>query len=200
MPLDNLTTNAARYTDEYVLPFDRLYLGTTAARRAIIPAHQLARIDVALALLGDTSTQDLFPSANNAITLDATAHYRFRIVAALTTGATSAAVNLILGGTATLTSIFYVSQGTNGAAGTAVAPVMNSSVVATTTVVVAAGTGVTKRFMVEGELETLAAGTFIPQIVFSADPQGDETVNVGSFMEVWKISDTAGLTFVGNYG
>jgi hypothetical protein len=164
-----------------------LYFNAADANRGVFPAYQLARTDVALALVGDTSTQPLFPAANDALTVIAGGTYRFRSAVRLTTGATSVTVSFVLGGTATLTTINYVSHGTNAATGTAAASVMNNGEAATAIVVVAAGTGVNKRFTLEGDLEVNAAGTIIPSIAFSADPQGDETVNVGSFFECFYL-------------
>jgi hypothetical protein len=63
----------------------------------------------------------------------------------------------------------------------------NSAALGTAFAVVAAGTGVNKRFIVYGGFEVNAAGTVIPAVTFSADPQGDETTDVGSIVEFWQI-------------
>lgn len=165
-----------------------------------LPAYPLyARVDAATALAGDTSEQPMFAAANDALTVLAATTYRFRCIAQLTTGATSASVSFSLNGDATFTSSFAVSQGTNAASGTAAAPVMNNSVaLGTAFVVCAAGTGVNKRFIVEGEFEVNAGGTIIPSVTFSADPQGTETVDVGSFFEAWSLGG-APVTSIGSW-
>jgi hypothetical protein len=125
--------------------------------------------------------------------------YRFRCVAQLTTGATAVTVAFSLNGDATFTTSFGVSLGVDAASGTAAAAFMNNSVaLGTAFVVCASGTGVNKRFIVEGEFEVNAGGTVIPSVTFSADPQGTETVNVGSFFECWAIG-AAPVTAIGGW-
>jgi hypothetical protein len=201
MPLDNQTLTAARLGGDYILPFDRVLVGKDPRKPALVPGHQMVRVDAAQALVGDTSEQPMFVAAADSLNVEASAHYRFRCVAHLTTGATSASVAFSLNGSATFTTSFALGSGIAAASGTPGTLTMNNSVALETAfVVVAAGTGVNKRFIVEGEFETLAAGTIIPSVTFSADPQGDETVNVGTFFECWKTSDSAGLVSIGNFG
>lgn len=158
---------------------------------------QLARVDSAKALLGDTSEQPLFATTGDALTVVAGMTYRFRCVAQLTTGTDSASVAFSLNGDATFTTSFAVSHGIGGAAGTAAASAMNTSVGLGTAFVVCAASGsANKRFMVEGEFEVNEGGTIIPSVTFSADPNGTETVVVGSFFECWPIGMNP-VTFVG---
>jgi hypothetical protein len=180
---------------------------TTATDRTItvgdgsglLPAYQIARVDSATALVGDTSEQAMFASAGDALTVVAATTYRFRCVAQLTTGATAVTVAFSLNGDATFTTSFGVSLGVDAASGTAAAAFMNNSVaLGTAFVVCASGTGVNKRFIVEGEFEVNAGGTVIPSVTFSADPQGTETVNVGSFFECWAIG-AAPVTAIGGW-
>jgi hypothetical protein len=64
---------------------------------------------------------------------------------------------------------------------------MQNGEAATATVVVASGTGVNKRFHIEGEFEINAAGTIIPQIQLGGATSGTVTANVGSFFECWML-------------
>jgi hypothetical protein len=154
----------------------------------LMSVHQRVRADAATALVGDTSEQPMFATAGDALTVLAASTYRFRCVAQLTTGATAVTVAFSLNGAATFTSSFALAFGIHAASGTAGTPVMQNSVaVETAFVVVASGTGVNKRFIVEGEFEVNAGGTIIPSVTFSADPNGTETVDVGSFFECWYL-------------
>lgn len=162
----------------------------------VLPVPQLVRADAAFTLTNGVGAQAMFAAAAAALTVKAGQSYRFRVVARLTTGAVSAAVSFLFGGTATFTTVNYVSHGINAASGAATASAMNNGEAATAVVVVAAGTGVNKRFQIEGEFEVNAAGTLIPQIQFSADPTGTLTTDVGSFFEAWPIG-AAPVTAIG---
>jgi hypothetical protein len=159
-----------------------LYL-YTGGGYGLVPAYQFVRADAANPLVGDTSEQPLFAAASDRITVVAGMTYRFQALITLTTGATSASVSFSLDGTATFTSSWAHSFGIHAASGTAGTPVMNNSAaLGTAFAVVAAGTGVNKRFIVYGGFEVNAAGTVIPAVTFSA-----ETTDVGSIVEFWQI-------------
>jgi hypothetical protein len=165
-----------------------VYISNAAGQRGMVPSIQLARVDAATALVGDTSEQPMFAAANDRMTVLAGATYQFRCVGLLTTGATAVTVTFSIAGTATWTSAAAISFGIHAASGTAGTPVMNNTTdLDTGFVVVASGVGVNKRFIVEGDFEINAAGTIIPSVTFSADPQGDETVNVGSYFRLMRI-------------
>jgi hypothetical protein len=175
--------------------------GTT--RTLVLPAtngkvlaYQFARVDAATSLAGDTTDQPLFAAAGDTLAVIGATSYRFRCAYRLTTGATSVTVSFLFGGDATFTTCNYIAFATDAASGTPAAATLQNAEAATAVVVNAAGTGVNKRAYIEGEFETNAGGTIIPSIKFSADPQGTETVNVGSFFEIWELGD-APVTTIG---
>lgn len=154
-------------------------------RGGLIPVHQIVRADAVLSLGNTTNATDMFLTD---LTVKAATQYRFRLVYTALTGATSTTLTFLFSasGSATFTTVAYNSLAIDAAAVTAAAPVMNSSAVATGVVVGAAGTGVVKRIWIEGEFESNAGGTVIPQIKFSADPTGTCQTQVGSFFEIWE--------------
>jgi hypothetical protein len=170
---------------------------TDGTQDELYPAFYIARTDVAKALVGDTSEQSMFATAGDALTVAAGDTYLFRCVGLLTTGATAVTVTFSLAGTATFTTSNAISFGIHAASGTAGTAAMNNSAdLNTGFVVVASGTGVNKRFLVEGQFEVNAAGTVIPSVTFSADPQGDETVDLGSYFQAIRLGSNP-ITAIG---
>ncbi len=165
-----------------------LYTSVGANQRGLIPVMHRNRVDVALSLVDDTSTQALFPAANDLLTVVAGATYRFRLVARLTKGANSVSLAYISTlGTATLTTINAIAISGAAASATAVAANINNIEVATTVTVVAASTGVNIRLAIEGEFEVGTGGTYSPTVAFSGATGATPSVNVGSFFEAWQI-------------
>lgn len=165
-----------------------LYFSPAASSRGLVPAHYYARIDAARNLVDDTSTQTLFPSTEDVLTVVAGGTYRFRLVARLTKGANNVSMAYITTlATATLTSINAVAISGAAASGTAVAANINNIDVATTITVVAASTGANIRLQIEGEFEVGTGGTLSPTVAFSGATGSTPTVNVGTFFECWRV-------------
>jgi hypothetical protein len=225
MPISEAEQNAARISSTYINPAGRkysgfqlagatlptsfaqgdldldadgrLYLAGSATQRGLVRGYQMIRADAVLSLGNTTSATDMFLTD---VTVKAATHYRFRLRYSALTGASATTLTFLFSasGTATWTTIAYTSLGIDAAAGTAAAPVMNTSAVETAVVVGASGTGVVKRISIDGEFETLAGGTVIPQIKFSADPTGTCQTQVGSYFELWETGAT-GLTVIGPF-
>jgi len=142
----------------------------------------------AKSLANDTSTQNIFASANDALTVEASTTYAFEGVIRVTNGSTSHTTSFGFGGTATLTDIGYdamsqrVGAGNNN--GTFSGRWMTS---ASQTATDAAGTSLGWTLKVRGLIRVNAGGTLIPQMSFSADPTGTCQVEPDSYMVFRKI-------------
>lgn len=128
-----------------------------------------------------TSAVSIFTAAQDTFTAEANTTYLMEMYLSLTTGATSHTTSLVFGGAATLTSISYTSNAASAAAGTLAALQTIEGEAATAVVITAASTAVRTKVQVKGSVQINAAGTFIPQILFSADPTGTLSVNIGSY-------------------
>lgn len=133
------------------------------------------------------AAQPWFPT-NGGVTLKANQTYFFEGYLRLSraAGTTSHTTSLLFGGTATLTSISWMSmQNTGDAAGVGGISRSNAEV-ATATSIKAASTSGTEQIMcfVKGVVRTNAAGTLIPQFQYSAAPGGAPTVLAGTFFRL----------------
>lgn len=173
------------------------YLSNAASARGLVPSVFVARIDASQALVDDGSDQAVFPSANDALTVEAGATYLFDGLYSITKGANDVDTFMLFGGTATLTSIRYFAQGVTAAtAGTAVAMLSQNITVATEIEVAANGTGVHVRILFQGCMEVNAAGTFIPMINFSAATGSTPAVNVDTYIRLMKLGSNP-ITAIG---
>jgi len=139
------------------------------------------------------SAQPWFPTAG-AVTVQASTTYQFEGQLMLATGATTHTTGTLFGGTATLTSIDYyatIRSNANLTLTTAISSIRIS--VATVIVLNATSTAVETVIQVNGAVKVNAAGTFIPQFQFSANPTTPCTVRRGSYFEMRAMaSDTQG--------
>lgn len=151
-----------------------------------IPMPQLARIDAARSLVDDDSDQAVFASAGDALSVVAGGTYMFDGMYSLTKGTNDVDTFMLFAGTATLTSIRYFVLGktaTNNAA--AITNMEHKNVAVATEIEVAAnGVGTNVRIQFHGMLEVNAAGTFIPQVNFSAATGSTPTVEVDSYFRM----------------
>ena len=136
------------------------------------------------------TAQPWFPTSGG-VTLDASTSYFFegRLVSTRAAGATLHTTGLLFGGTATLTSIDYEATWRTGDANAAAAANGLRITVATNTAVKAASTSATEDtdIGVSGIVRINAAGTFIPQFIYSAAPGGTPTIKRGSFFRLWPV-------------
>jgi hypothetical protein len=177
-----------------------LYFAHAASSRGVVAVKQIAAVQAATVALSNslTTAQNIFPAANDTLTLLANTSYRFRAKIGLNTGATSHTTAFQLGGTATFTSISYLSQATSSAANTLAALQSRRVETAAAAVLTAASTAVSTDLWIEGVLRTNGAGTIVPQVTFSAGPTGTCEVAINSFFEIEPIgSDT--VAAVGNW-
>lgn len=163
----------------------------TAKTRQVLPGTQFVRVtgeDRALA--GSTDAQAIFAAANDTLTVLPGTLYRVEFNIYLTTGATSHTTSLSFGGTATATSVQISVMGRSAADNTLAAPQWKEMEALTAVAVTAASTAVTTHITGFGLIETDDGGTLIPQVTFSADPEGDEVVEIGSYFLVQQLGTT----------
>lgn len=141
-----------------------------------------------------TGAQTWFPTnAVSTVAVGAGITYQFEGLLNLANGTTSHTTALLFAGTATITSIKYLAMFTpiaeNTAGGTPQVAVVN---VATSTVVTAASVVAAANIWVRGFVRVNAAGTFIPQFQWSANPTGTNQVLLNTFFRIWPVgSNTA---------
>lgn len=162
--------------------------------------RQIATVQGTAVALSNSSTaaQAIFAGANDTLTLPANTAYRFRAKIGLNTGATSHVTSFGFGGTATFTSISYLSKVISAPANTLATPQMRRTEAASATALAAASTAVTTDIWIEGILRTNGAGTIIPQITFSAGPTGICEVAINSFFELEPIGPDT-VVAIGNW-
>ncbi|CAN7678785.1 hypothetical protein [Mesorhizobium sp. LjNodule214] len=154
-------------------------------KRARLDKQIATVVTTAVALSNSsTSPQNVFASANDALTLKANTSYRFRGRYKFNTGATSHTTLHNFGGTAGIASISYDVSSISAAAGALATPQQRRMEVATQGTITAASTAVTTDVSVEGILRTSTAGTLIPQIAFNAGPTGICETAINSFFEI----------------
>lgn len=130
------------------------------------------------------TAQPWFPTAG-AVSVAANTTYTFegQLWTTRSAGASSHTTGVSFGGTATLTDIFYFAQCKTGDANDLQTISGFEGNSASTLVVKAASTSTTENVLirVRGEVRINAAGTFIPQFIYSAAPGGAPTVKNGTF-------------------
>lgn len=136
--------------------------------------------------------------------------YVFDIMLGIKTGATSHTIGFNFGGTATISDVQYRTEFTNlalstgGAApGTPTAAVTlcfqsNPSVYANS-VVSPASTLTSKFLRIHGMIETVGAGTINPQIAFSANPTGTNSISKYSYARFNSLGTVTGDLIAGNW-
>lgn len=147
--------------------------------------------------LADVNTaQSIFPSANDALTVEADSTYFFEGNFRVTNGTTAHTDAFGFGGTATFTSIGYIAEGGKHAAGSINA--VNQLWVATAAMTVFDGgattTGAVLR--VRGVMRINAGGTIIPQWQFNNAPGGTNQVEANSYIRLQKVGNGS----VASYG
>ena len=181
---------------------------TTATQRTytlpdvsgVLWVPQFARIDASRNLVDDGTDQAVFPTTNDAITLKAGETYLFDGMYSLTKGANDVDTFMLFGGTATLTTIrYFVTGSTAATAGAAGTPLSKIVAVATEAEVAANGTGVHVIISFHGCVEVNAAGTFIPQVNFSAATGSTPAVNVDTYFRITPIGQNP-VTAIGAWG
>lgn len=173
-----------------------------ASDRGIVPSiHYITTISD-LGGADVNTAQSWFPGASfttyNAV---ATTSYFFEGILHLTraAGANSHTIGVLLGGTATFTSINYTARSTSTTGNVLGAVSAIRCDAATSCVVTAASTSTTENneIYVNGILRINGAGSVIPQFIFSAAPGGAPTVKTNSFFRLFPMGSNNVVT-VGN--
>jgi hypothetical protein len=177
-----------------------LYFAVAASSRGVVAAKQIATVQGSTVALSNSSTsaQNIFAAANDTLAVAAATTYRFRAQLKFNTGATSHFTSFGLGGTATFTSISYVSTSIAAAANTFATPAQRRVETAAASAVTGATTAVTTDVVIEGIMRINAAGTIIPQITFSAGPTGTCETALDSYFELEPIGLNT-VAAVGNW-
>lgn len=212
----NVTKDAYMNTSRYVAAGLAQELDSVVTGLAAGTAIRLDQTDPATPIIGQdihvsmptsavtlsnsvTTAQALFPAASDALTVTAATTYLFEAMLDIGTGTVSHTKAVGFGGTATFTSIKYLSTLFSGAANTIATTVSNLDVAAATaTVLNAASTDATAKIFLRGIFRINAGGTIIPQITFSAGPGGTCELKANSFFRAMPIGSNA-ATFIGNW-
>lgn len=177
------------------------YLSSAASSRQAVSAVQFVTNVSAVALSNSsTSAQNVFPSANDTLTLQGSTTYRFNALIWVSKGTTGSTTNFGFGGTATFTSIMIHYQGFEGNTVTAFTGQSRGVNITASAAAVSSSTNTftNNLFRLEGTMRVNSGGTIIPQITFSAGPGGTCQVEPNSFFEIRPLgSDT--VAAVGNW-
>lgn len=180
-----------------------IYSSVVASQRGVIPSDSFLCLSSDYVASDTASAQKVFNiGTNSQITLAGSTSYMFEAVyyIARSAGTTSHTLATLFGGTATFTSITYLAESTSTTGNTlgAVSRIYGTGIGAVT--VTAASTSATENITVtlRGVVRTNAAGTFIPQIQYSAAPGGAPTVVKNSFFRMVPIGNSS-VTSVGNW-
>lgn len=197
----NLTTAAAG-----AFEYDGVVIYSTpqASQRGVSPSeHFLALVNDNTSLADSTSAQAVFNSpAAGTITLPGNTSYFIEGLYYITraAGTTSHTLSTLFALGGTITSLTYAAE-TTSTVGNALGPVSRIYATGpTATVVTAASTSATENItvLIKGILRTNSAGTFTPQIQYSAAPGGAPTVLANSYFRLIPIG-TGTVNSVGNW-
>lgn len=181
-----------------------VFYGTpTTSSRGVLPAEQFIALVNDYVANDSSSAQKVFDSpTNGAITLDASTTYMFEGVYYITRslGSNSHTLSTLFALGGTLTSITYTADTTSTTGNTlgAVSRIYGTS--ASGVVVTGASTSTTENItvMLRGIVRTNAAGTFTPQIQYSAAPGGAPTILKNSYFRMIPVG-TSSVASVGNW-
>lgn len=136
------------------------------------------------------TAQPWFPTSGG-VTVEALTTYFFegQLFTTRAAGATSHTTGILFGGTASLTNIDFWGEGKTGDTNALAASNGFWGNAASSLVLKAASTSATENsfFHVRGTVRINAAGTFIPQFIYSAAPGGAPTIKRGTYFRMWPI-------------
>lgn len=172
-------------------------------QRGVVATEQFIALVADYIGTDSASAQKVFnATTNGAVTLAASTTYMMEGVYYITrsAGTTSHTLSTLFALGGTLTSIAYTAE-TTSTTGNALGAVSRIyGTLASATVVTAASTSATENITVtiRGIVRTNAAGTFVPQIQYSAAPGGVPTILANSFFKLTPIGNNT-VTAVGNW-
>jgi len=171
------------------------------SKRGLSPSTMLRYNNATTSITNATGLQNWLGAVN--VNVAATTAYLFRghFRMSRAAGGTSHTINLGFGGTATLTAINYQVISTTGSGNILITPQMIFLATAASTAVTASSTSTTENNYIEmqGIVEINGAGTFIPQLAFSAAPGGAGTIAAGAYFEITPIGVNAAAINVGDW-
>ena len=181
-----------------------VFYGTpTASQRGVVPAEHFIALTTNYTILDSTAAQNLFDSpASGTITLPASVTYFLEAVYYITraAGTTSHTLSTLFALGGSLTSIAYTAD-TTSTTGNALGAVSRSyATAASALVVTAASTSGTENItvIIRGVVRTNTAGTFTPQLQYSAAPGGVPTILANSYLRLIPVG-TNSVASVGNW-
>jgi hypothetical protein len=173
-----------------------LQLPNIGSGTSILKALQFARLTADYTLTDNATAQAAFNSTTNgALAVNASTTYITEACLFLTnTGTTSHTWAVLFAGTASITAagtaLFVQAYTATSNALTAVSGIyITGSGVSSATVVTAASTSSTENVVIKicGSININGAGTLIPQIKASAQPNGTEKILAGSYIRMWPV-------------
>ena len=172
-----------------------------AFKRGLSPSTMLRYNTGTTSISNATGLQNWLGTVNLAVA--ALTAYKFigRFRMFRTAGTTSHTVNLGFGGSATLTAIDYTVLATTNTGNILGAAQMQYLSSAASTAVTAASIIATENnyIRIEGVVRISAAGTFIPQVAFSAAPGGAGTIAAGAYFEMTPIGVNDAIINIGDW-
>lgn len=136
------------------------------------------------------TAQNWFPTLG-AVAVEASTSYEMDMLlhTVRSAGTTSHTTSQLFAGTATVTAIQYTAFVNTADSDANIACNRTSAEVATATVVKAASTAAAEAIdiHIRGIVEINAAGTFIPQFIYSSAPGGAPTIERGSYIKLTKL-------------
>ena len=194
----NLTTAAAG-----AFEFDgRIFTSTPVeSKRGLSPSTMFRYNTGTTTIANSTAGQGWLGAVN--INVAASTAYKFygRFRLFRSAGSTSRILRTLFAGTATLTAIDYMVASTNTAGNVTAASNLSYVSVATVFSITAASTSTTLNNYVEmnGVVRINGAGTFIPQLSFSANPGSTATIAAGAYFEMTPIGVNNAVINVGHW-
>lgn len=173
-----------------------------ALKRGLSPSTML-RYNTATVTITNTATtlQDWLGTVDVSVAESTAYKFRGYFRMSRAAGVTSHTINLGFGGTATLTAINYLAT-SNSTTGDVLGAVSTRFIAtAASTAITAASIVATENNVIfmEGVAQINAAGTFIPQVAFSAAPGGDGTIAVGAYFEMTPIGVNNATINIGDW-
>lgn len=177
------------------LRIDRASGQAFGRQNGAVPSISASVLTADLAKANVATAQAWFGAGADDFALSAATSYDFEGVLSLNraAGTTSHTTAILFGGTATLTSIGYLAQVTNPT-GNVLANVQQIQGAAATPLVITAANAVATEnvhVLVKGVVRCNAAGTFIPQFIFSAAPGGAPTVRANSYFRLYPVGSNS---------
>lgn len=173
------------------------YATAQASARQVIDTEQFITLTSPYTLTSQTAAQKLFnATTNGALTVEASTTYWFECFFTLSSmSASSGAYGFALGGTATLASQMWETEGNKATLATA-ASAQNTVNTAANVAIVTATTATVGWAKIWGKIRVNAAGTLIPQV--SLGVAAAAVVGADSYFRIWPAGASA-VTNVGNW-